>query len=100
MEPTSAAFRAANGLRMRPVPEWDGCLVLDPERAALHELNLTSWLLLELAPGMRYLEIVTAYARLVGQRREVPSDDVRAGLQDLLDAGLLEGGGAVEAAPG
>ena len=90
MAPISGLFRAAPGLRLRPVPEWDSCLVLDPERAALHELNVTAWLLLELAEGLGYSEIVAAYQEAVGPRRDRPALDVRTGLLDLVEAGLLE----------
>lgn len=64
--------------------------MLDPERAALHELNLTAWLLLELAQGLGYAEIVAAYQEAVGPRRPLPAQDVRHGLLELVQAGLLE----------
>ncbi len=89
MASTSERFRAAEQLRVRPVPEWDSCLVLDAERARLHELNLTCWLILELAQNLGYSDIVANYEACVGDRRPSAARDVQAGLRDLLEAGLL-----------
>jgi hypothetical protein len=88
----SGTFRAAPGLRVRPAFEWDGCVVFDPHRRRLVELNLTSWLILELCDGRCYQDLRARFAVVVGERiREGEIDQhLRFGLVRLAAAGLMK----------
>jgi hypothetical protein len=85
-------FGAAPGLRIRPVPDWDGCLVFDPGRRRLVELNLAAWLLLELAAAESDLEtLLGRYDDAIASRSGSPSTrgDALNGLAQLMREGLL-----------
>jgi hypothetical protein len=97
----SGTLDVAPGLRIRPVFEWDGCLVFDPARRRLIELNLTSWLMLELCDGRPYAALREEFAAVIGARAETADIDrhLRSGLLGLAAAGLIRrspGGLAVE----
>jgi hypothetical protein len=87
----SGTLDAAPGLRVRPVFEWDGCVVFDPARRRLVELNLTSWLMLELCDGRPYDALRAEFASVVGARVEAEDIDgyLRSGLLRLAAAGLI-----------
>lgn len=87
----SGTLEAAPALRIRPVFEWDGCIVFDPTRRRLVELNLTSWLLLELCDGRAYEALRMEFASIVGMRAENDGIDgfLRSGLLGLAAAGLI-----------
>ena len=84
-------LEAAPGLRVRPVPEWDGCLVFDPGRRRLVELNLAAWLMLELCDGRSCDSLRAAFASIVEGRPEGGrvEDYLRSGLLGLAAAGLI-----------
>jgi hypothetical protein len=87
----SGTLDAAPGLRVRPVFEWDGCVVFDPTRRRLVELNLTSWLMLELCDGRPYEALRAEFAAIVGAKAEADEIDrhLRSGLLRLAAAGLI-----------
>jgi hypothetical protein len=87
-----SAFEAAPRLRIRPVFEWDGCLVYDPNRRRLTELNLAAWLVLELCDGRPSREIGKAFFTIVGSRVEGRQSEkhVRSALVQLIRAGLVK----------
>lgn len=86
----TGTLEAAPGLRIRPVPEWDGCVVFDPGRRRLVELNLASWLMLELCDGRGYGALRAEFAAVVGARAEGGIDGyLRSGLLGLAAAGLI-----------
>jgi hypothetical protein len=71
------------------VPEWGGCLVLEPRRPGLYELNLSAWLVLELCDGRSGDRILAGYRDAVGNRRDSIRADVTAALRNLLAAALI-----------
>jgi hypothetical protein len=87
----SGTFRAAPGLRVRPAFEWDGCIVYDPNRRRLVELNLASWLLLELCDGRGFESLRSEYAASVGGRvgEGTVDEHLRSGLFRLAATGLV-----------
>lgn len=89
----SGTFNSAPGLRVRPAFEWDGCIVYDPNRRRLVELNLTSWLLLELCDGRDFESLRTEFAATVAARADEGAVDeyLRSGLFRLAGAGLVKG---------
>jgi hypothetical protein len=87
-----SAFEAAPRLRIRPAFEWDGCIVYDPNRRRLVELNLAAWLVLELCDGRPWPEIGEAFFAIVGTRVEGRQGEhhVRSALVQLIRAGLVK----------
>ena len=87
----SGILEAAPRLRIRPVFEWDGCVVFDPGRRRLVELNLASWLMLELCDGRPYDALKEEFASIAGLRVEAHDIDgyLRSGLLQLAAAGLI-----------
>lgn len=96
-------YSRAPRLRLRPVPEWESCLVLAPDDATLHELNLAAWLILALCDDRTEAQIAPLYQGSVGHLRPDARADVRAELDRLLDTGLIvavpEGHGAAQETP-
>jgi hypothetical protein len=88
----SGTFSAACGLRVRPAYEWDGCIVYDPNRRRLVELNLTSWLILELCDGRGFESLRTEFAAMVGGRCHEGTVDehLRSGLFRHAATGLMK----------
>ena len=81
----------APGLRLRPVPELGACLAYTPAAPRLHQLNVTAWLILELADGRDDTALERAFIT-----RAAPGQDARAarrtlrnGLAELRASGLL-----------
>lgn len=91
-----ASYSRAPGLRLRPAFEWDGCVVLDPRRRRLVELNLTAWLVLELCDGRGLPALGRAFDALLGDRlgTDAAARHLEEGLRALLAHGLV-----VRAAP-
>jgi hypothetical protein len=88
----SGFYRAAPGLRIRQVPDWDGCLLFDPGRRRLVELNLAAWLLLELAAADAELEtLLQRYNDAIASRSDSASTraDALNGLAQLMREGLV-----------
>jgi hypothetical protein len=88
----SGTFNSALGLRVRPAFEWDGCIVYDPNRRRLVELNLASWLLLELCDGRDFESLRTEFAATVAGRTDEGAVDeyLRSGLFRLAATGLVK----------
>jgi hypothetical protein len=89
----SGTFSSAPGLRVRPAFEWDGCIVYDPNRRRLVELNLTSWLLLELCDGRDFESLRAEFAAIAATRTDEGAIDdyLRSGLFRLAATGLVKG---------
>lgn len=85
-------FRKPDGVRLRPVPELQTCLVYTAARPQLYTLNPHAWLVLALAPGRGERELAEAYVartsppltELVAQRH------LREALAMLTETGILE----------
>jgi hypothetical protein len=84
-------FVAKPDLRVRPVPEWDGCVVYDPDRRRLIELNLVAALVLELCEHSSYTELGSAFTQAIGSR--LSADEINrllmSAVMKLIGAGLI-----------
>ncbi len=87
----TGCFRHSPGLRVRPVPELETCIVFTPASPRLYRLNLNAWLILELCSGETRPGLEEAYADAVGNG--VTPDERRQQLQEGLD--LLLGSGII-----
>ncbi len=85
-------YKRADGIRIRPVWEWDGCLVFDPARRRLFELNLTAWLILELCEGQSFEALASEFRAAIEARLESGGGtrQLARGLRSLSAHGLVE----------
>jgi hypothetical protein len=85
-------YKRAAGIRIRPVWEWDGCLVFDPAQRRLLELNLHAWLILELCDGQSVDALAKEYRALAEPRIEAGAAErqLARGLRSLAAYGLIE----------
>jgi len=88
----TGGYRRAAGIRIRPVWEWDGCLVYDPARRRLFELNLHAWLILELCEGQSIGALTSEYRAAAAARVEAGalSRQLTRALRSLSAHGLIE----------
>jgi hypothetical protein len=79
-------------LRIRPVDEWDHCLVYTPANPNLVSLNLNAWLVLELCgTGNEFSSIERGYREAIDDLTEQDSSaQVAAALTALTENGLVE----------
>jgi hypothetical protein len=87
----TGCFRRSPGLRLRPVPELDTCLVYRPRPPKLFRLSLSAWLVLELCDGLDDAQLGDAYRRAAGNRMngEQAARQARQGLEMLIQNGLV-----------
>lgn len=85
-------YSRAPGVRLRPLPELGACLAYTPARPKLHQLNVTAWLILELAEDQEMEALAAAFAaRTAPQLSTVAArQTLEAGLADLLASGLVQ----------
>lgn len=85
-------YKRAAGIRIRPVWEWDGCLVVDPVQRRLFELNLHAWLILELCEGQSVDALAKEYRAFAEPRLESGAAErhLTRGLRTLAAFGLIE----------
>lgn len=85
-------------LVIRPLPEIRMCMVYRPRPARVVTLNPSSWMLLEACAGATTVaEVEDAYTAAMSARgRTVGEDEVRSGLQALIDLSLLTTGARSE----
>ena len=95
MTSPNGCFRHAPGLRMRRLPEINGCVVFKPGVPHLFTPNLAAWLLLELCPGRTDIELEEAF--IAATAPCWPEAEARRqahdGVELLLAEGLIERGG-------
>lgn len=92
MSSPTGCYRKTPGLRVRPVPEWDRCIVFTPAAPKLYTLNLSAWLVFELFAETPIAAATEAYmAAVVPPESEATA---RRNLDDCLhmlqDNGILE----------
>ena len=84
-------YRKNPSLKVRELPELDTCLAYVPRPPRLCQLNLTSWLILELCDGRAVGDLRKAYC----EATERPGDSGQAsleledGLRELVELGVL-----------
>jgi hypothetical protein len=86
--------RLVAGLRLRPVPELETCIVYRTRPPALLLLNLSAWLLVEILSEGGEADLWSEFHAAVGHASQ--AGDARKmmqeGLQQLASFGLLESG--------
>ena len=60
-----------NNLRIRPVTEWDSCIVFTPDQPSLVMLNLNAWFMLELCTGRNGEDIEREYVAVIAPKSSV-----------------------------
>jgi hypothetical protein len=77
-------------LVIRPVPEIGLCMVYRPGPARIVTLNPSAWLLLQACNGETVEQIEAAFAAArSGKGRALAPQEVRQGLQSLVDLALV-----------
>lgn len=87
----SGCFSRCHGLRLRPVPELQTCLVYRPRPPRLFRLNYSAWLVLELCDGLEWAALVEAYRKMAGNHSSATevTAQVAEGLRMLMAVGLV-----------
>lgn len=88
----TGCFRQAGGLRVRPVPELETCIVFTSRRPKLYMLNLAAWLVFELCDGRGGEQIAADYAAAAGADRDASAirAEIGTAIERLLGDGLIE----------
>jgi len=88
----SATFQKHAELRLRPVPEWESCLVYTPHKPNVFILNLTAWIILDLCEGQSGDTLLSNYLDSVSQRlsRDEAIRNLDVGLGALLRDEIIE----------
>ncbi|ATB49615.1 aKG-HExxH-type peptide beta-hydroxylase [Corallococcus macrosporus] len=90
--PARAAFRKAQGLRVRASKQGECLMVFSPAAPRIHWLDLNAWLIFELSDGRAYSDMERAYLEVVGARM-APDEarrQLRSGLESLVRSSLVE----------
>ncbi len=96
----SAQFRYTKNarLRMRLFKPWHAAMVYTADAPALHWINSTTWLILELCEERTEDDIAADVATVLEKEEEIVRADVRSALIELEQKGLIMKG-PVAAAP-
>lgn len=88
----TGCYRQAAGLRVRPVPELETCIVFTSLRPKLYMLNLAAWLVFELCDGSPAERIAEAYAEAAGRGHDpvAARGETEGALRRLVEDGLVE----------
>jgi hypothetical protein len=84
----NAILRQASNLEVHDVP--DGYIVYQSERDQVHYLNNTAAIIFELCDGKREPEDIIARVAKAFELSLSAHDEIRAGLDSLLDKGLVQ----------
>ena len=92
MPSLTGCYRKTPGLRVRPVPEWDRCIVFTPAAPKLYTLNLSAWLVFELFADAPAATATRAYlaATVPPESEEAARRNLDDCLRMLQDNGILE----------
>ncbi|MDH6126856.1 PqqD family protein [Kitasatospora sp. GP82] len=84
-------FVKTDGIRERPMEEWDCLLVFTPAKPDLHILNTTSWAIMELCEGQDFTQLVADYQEFSGGRvdRDAARNHVRRVVRNLETKGIV-----------
>ncbi len=88
----TGSFRRSRGLRLRPLPEREVCLVYVPKRPNLYTLNATAWMILELCRGQPLKELQAEFYDNIEplMSRQEAADYVLACLGDFVQKLIVE----------
>lgn len=92
MSSRTASYRRAAGVRLRPVPEMEFCLVFTAFDPNIYTLNAASWLILELCDGRSWRDVEAAYADAFARYIPVAQArrELRVAVDDLVAKKILE----------
>lgn len=85
-------YERQGDLVIRPVPEWDACMVYQRSRRRVVHLNLSAWLMLELAePAQSFGALMDSYTRHLGDlpTGRSPATYAHSALGQLMAQGLI-----------
>jgi hypothetical protein len=88
----NGCFRKTRGLRIRPVPEMEFCLVYTPRKPDLYTLNATAWLILELCDGRSFKDLAAAFHSSVEplMSKIEAGEYLLASLRDLTEKSIVK----------
>ena len=88
----TGSFRRSRGLRLRPLPEREVCLVYVPKRPNLYTLNATAWMILELCRGQPLKELQAEFYDSIEplMSRQEAADYVLACLDEFMQKLIVE----------
>ena len=88
----TGSFRRSRGLRLRPLPEREVCLVYVPKKPNLYTLNATAWVILELCRGQPVKDLQAEFYRSIEplMSRQEADDYVLACLDDFVRKLIVE----------
>jgi len=88
----TGSFRRSRGLRLRPLPEREVCLVYVPKRPNLYTLNAPAWMILELCRGQPLKELQAEFYGTIEplMSRQEAADYVLACLDDFVQKLIVE----------
>lgn len=88
----TGSFRRSRGLRLRPVPEREVCLVYVPRKPNLYTLNATAWMILEMCRGQPLKELQAEFYASIEplMSRQEAADYVLACLGEFVQRLIVE----------
>jgi hypothetical protein len=88
----NGCYRKTRGLRIRPVPEREVCLVYTPSNPNLYTLNATAWVILELCDGRTLSQLEEAFHQSVEplMSEQEASEYLLVSLRDMLEKSIVE----------
>lgn len=89
----SDSYQKMANLRIRPVDEWDHCMVYTPANPQLVMLNLDAWLIVELyGEGNTVSAVTEAYCSSGGNQSlpRDPSEKIIEATKKLVSLGILQ----------
>ena len=89
MSSPNGCYRLVPGVRVRPVPELETCVVFTPADPRLYRLNLNAWLILELCQGLTPQALTVAYLETVPPSANA-NTQLQEGLATLLGSVIVE----------
>jgi hypothetical protein len=88
----NGCFRKTRGLRIRPVPEREVCLVYTPKSPNLYTLNATAWIVLELCDGRPLPALQKAFHAAVEplMSEQEAAEYLLVSVRDLIEKSIVE----------
>ncbi len=83
---SATIYRKSDALRIRPFEPWHAAMAYTPRAPALHWINSTAWLVLELCRDSTLAEITEQLGEVMPDKAEAAA---RACLDDLEQKGLI-----------
>jgi len=81
-------YERVGNVRLRAFDKWHAAMAYTPDEPALHWLNSSAWLVLELCDGRAQDEIVKEYGQLFSGRDDI-AQTVQTCLESLEQKGII-----------